>query len=333
MKIVGCDFGTMNLYAFIESEGELKESRLRNCYIEIEEDEADVLKLSNMGTIKLNNGKMIIVGDDAMSIAGLLKKELKRPMKQGLMAVDEVNDAIDVITVMVKSLIGKGNGKDDTVVYSIPAKPIDLDRSLTYHKKVIERILNSLGYKAIAKNEAYAISISELQDTMFTEINLSFGSGMTNVCLTYKSMNTLELSVGKGGDWIDHSVHTDIKAPISKIIKIKEKELNLEDATEGNPKNYRIREALEFYYKELITDTLIELSDYIKENSGSVELDEPIPLVVSGGTSLVKGFMKFFKEVYENIKDFPIEISEIRHAKNPLSAVANGLYIIGKNAK
>ena len=50
--------------------------------------------------------------------------------------------------------------------------------------------------------------------------------------------------------------------------------------------------------------------------------------MVSGGTSLAGGFLDFFKAVFEKKrKRFPIEISEIRHAKDPLNAVAHGMLI------
>ena len=61
-------------------------------------------------------------------------------------------------------------------------------------------------------------------------------------------------------------------------------------------------------------------------NSVDIELDDPIPIVVSGGTSLPEGFVTLFKQVIMK-NELPFEVSEIRRAKNPLSAVANGLLI------
>ena len=51
-------------------------------------------------------------------------------------------------------------------------------------------------------------------------------------------------------------------------------------------------------------------------------------MVVSGGTSLAGGFMEFFEKVFEKKrKRFPIEVSEIRHAKEPLNAVSYGMLV------
>jgi len=49
---------------------------------------------------------------------------------------------------------------------------------------------------------------------------------------------------------------------------------------------------------------------------------------VSGGTALAGGFLDFFKQTFEAKKrKFPIEISGIRMASNPLNAVAQGLLV------
>jgi hypothetical protein len=54
----------------------------------------------------------------------------------------------------------------------------------------------------------------------------------------------------------------------------------------------------------------------------------PVPIVVSGGTSKAAGFLDFFKEVFESKrKRFPIEVSVIRAATEPLDAVARGLLV------
>ena len=59
-------------------------------------------------------------------------------------------------------------------------------------------------------------------------------------------------------------------------------------------------------------------------------MPEPIPFVVSGGTTRAGGFMKVFMEEFEAIKKrgFPIEISEVRAAKDPMTSVAEGLLVL-----
>ena len=59
----------------------------------------------------------------------------------------------------------------------------------------------------------------------------------------------------------------------------------------------------------------------------NIDIDEAIPIVVSGGTSCPSGFLGLFKEVFKERSDFPYEISEVRQTDNPLGAVATGALI------
>jgi activator of 2-hydroxyglutaryl-CoA dehydratase len=53
---------------------------------------------------------------------------------------------------------------------------------------------------------------------------------------------------------------------------------------------------------------------------------DPLPVVVAGGTTKAKGFVKHFeKKLQEN--GFPLPTKEVRHASDPLHAVARGCLI------
>ena len=53
-----------------------------------------------------------------------------------------------------------------------------------------------------------------------------------------------------------------------------------------------------------------------------------MPIVIAGGTSLVVGFVERLRELIDD--EFPIPVSDIRHAQQPLFAVSNGLYQAAK---
>ena len=59
-------------------------------------------------------------------------------------------------------------------------------------------------------------------------------------------------------------------------------------------------------------------------------INSAIPFVISGGTSRAGGFMDVFKQEFDDIKkkNFPIKISDIRQAKDPMTAVAEGLLVL-----
>ncbi len=49
----------------------------------------------------------------------------------------------------------------------------------------------------------------------------------------------------------------------------------------------------------------------------------PIPIVISGGTSRAEGFIEAFTRSLR-AAEFPLQIKEVRPAKDPLRAVARG---------
>ena len=201
-------------------------------------------------------------------------------------------------------------------------------KDIVYHQAVFEKILRELGYDPVASNEAQALIFSECADTMFSAIGISMGSGMINCALSYNTMSALQFSLERSGDYIDESAAKAIGITASKICSIKEKGVNLIDPSEGDPKHLREREAIATYYRALISYALDNIAKEFKKIQDTVDMPMAIPIVIGGGTSMAGGLVQLFTEVFETKrKRFPIEISEIRHAEDPMTSVAQGLLI------
>jgi hypothetical protein len=68
------------------------------------------------------------------------------------------------------------------------------------------------------------------------------------------------------------------------------------------------------------------------KKQGKVDLPHSVPIILSGGTALAKNFLEFFTTAFNTMKDkFPIPVSDIRLAKDPLNAVAQGLLVAAMN--
>ena len=132
----------------------------------------------------------------------------------------------------------------------------------------------------------------------------------------------MEFSVSRGGDWIDKGAATSIGVLQSKMTEIKESGIDL-----LNPVG-RQQEALAFYYKKLIEYSLDAIAKKFAQGGANYSSNKAIPIIVSGGTSKAGSFLQFFKKVFDKKKRrFPIQVSEIRHATDPLNAVAKGLLV------
>ena len=205
------------------------------------------------------------------------------------------------------------------------------DGSFNLHKIKTDGAITCVNqYPAFRINEfccnAIRKSYSQTAKEDFCGLAISMGSGLSNVALALNGIEGLTFSVARGGDWIDGGAARSRGSTSARMCAIKERGINLLD-----PQN-EDEEAISFYYKHLIEYVLGHIAQQFKMIQNRFSLPRPIPLVVSGGTSMAGGFLEFFTQVFDKKrKRFPIEISEIRHAKDPLNAVALGLYVQAQN--
>jgi len=324
--IIGIDCGTMNLVKAIKNQDEEVEiSSIRNMYLPLDKSQLTMAELSNIDYVE-SDGNIYIVGEDAYRFGNMFGQQVKRPMSKGLISANEV-DGIDVLSSIIKQLIGTTyNGH---VVYSIPSGSVDSDNNVLYHQNVFKRIFTQLGYTCEPFNEALAIIYSQCRESNYSGIAFSFGAGMLNCNISYRSVPIASFSVARSGDWIDEQVAMSVGSIPNRVTKIKEKGTNLSDYQIGNKKERRTREAIIYYYREVIRYGLDLVKKKLDETTGNIDLPDSMPLIVSGGTSLATGFLDLVKEAIEEYDEFPIDISEIRMAGDPLSSVAEGLLIKG----
>jgi len=317
---VGLDIGTMNIVSARQQDDKVHTRRIRDAFLDLPLHAKKVLKLSKSSFMQ-RDGDLLLLGDQALEMAIIFGKEVRRPLSQGLVSPSEIH-SLEVLGYLIQEVLGLSADKE-TCFFSIPAAPVDnLSKDVIYHKGVFERIVTECGYKAIASNEAMAIIFAEAAVEGFSALSFSFGSGMTNIALAFNGIEGMVFSVERGGDWIDGGAARSLGSPQSRLCHIKEVGIDL-----LAPKN-RDEEALTFYYRELINYVL----DWVQKEFTKRQLynvvTRPVPVILSGGTSKAGNFVHLFREEYEKRKKkFSLPISEIRAATDPLNAVAKGLLI------
>jgi hypothetical protein len=317
----GLDVGTANLASAIQDkEGNVTIKIQRNAFIDIDADDytRNMLTKLNVQYVAIN-GKMVVVGDPAFELANILNRETRRPMKGGVISPNE-NEAMPIEKLLLETLLGPPNCQDERCYFSVPADPIDADFNVVYHKGVFGGLVKKLGFEPKPLLEGHAVVFSELAEDDFTGIGISCGGGMFNVCVSYKSIPALAFSTARGGDWIDRNVATVLGIKASRATAIKEKGVNL-----NSPRN-REEEAIEIYYRNLISYTLEAIKTRFESSAGMPSFPEPIEIVCAGGTSMIGGFIEVFQDEFQAIK-FPIEVKNIRRAEDPLFSVAKGCLV------
>jgi actin-like ATPase involved in cell morphogenesis len=293
----------------------------RNAFIEVDYSKftEKILQQNDICHYRLKDS-IVVYGDGAEIFANTLNKETRRPLKNGLLNANEVN-AVEIIKGILDDLVPDPEEKNAPLCFSIPAAPKKAESDIIYHEAIIKRLLDDKGFKSKSINEGMAVVFSELEKENFTGFGISAGGGMCNVCLSFLSIPHISFSISKGGDYIDEAVSSVTREVSTRVRAIKENKLNLLNTPENE-----IEDALHIYYDDLIRELVMTMKKSIEETSRIPKLSSPLPIVLSGGTAKPKGFKERFEKFLSQV-EFPVEISEIRMAKDPLNATANGALI------
>ncbi len=344
--VCSCDLGTGNLVsARDDGNGNVVYNSVRNCYMEAdyeEEFESSLISQKVSYIADKENNKIYILGSDAMLRAGMSefssKSEnlLKRPMADGVINANDPKISLMILRQLMKNCIYGNIGpcRPNEIIYvSIPGNPIDSKINNVFHKNMALNYLKSLGFESYSLNEGLAIAwadnpkmITPESEIPLTGLSCSFGSGMANFCLSSKGESISEFSLVKSGDWVDKNVSTMIGQASTKVLRVKEKRLDLNTASSTDPddRDFDVLQALDCYYNELINYSVDMICSKFKGNKGSI--DYPIQCVVSGGTASCPGFIEKFREALMNA-NLPFEISEVRKSSDFFKAVATGCYL------
>lgn len=328
MAGIGVDVGTSYLVAARQGEGnKIIYSDFRDAFFRISPSTPIAAKMIEKGLegkkyFKDSNGDFVVTGQDAIDKAVERHSSAQRPLSKGVISPTE-KDAIPVLKFMLKDLVGSPRVENESLVYSIPAQPIDqiADHFDTaYHEDVLGNFFKELGYNAKALNEGEAIAYSELMDEGLTGVVCGFGAGMCQLVVMSNGEAVLRSSTTRSGDFVDRMVATATNQP-DTVIQM-EKEAGGFDIMKDDSDN-QIHKALVVYYRRLIEYSAKVLANQLQKTGQLPKFNQAIPIVIAGGTSLAKGFSVYFKHVLKDM-ELPFEVSTVRLAREQLKSVARG---------
>ena len=318
---LGLDIGTSRIVVANGTESKDTRSEL-NAFVSVPTSEMaeNMLRQRNM-VYERNCKSLYVYGNDSDFFASFLDTDARRPMQGGLLNPQEEMSK-QIIQSVIKRLIPPTR-KGEALCFSVPGKGEGANGNLVYHEAVLKSFLQSYGYNAKAINEGQAVVFSELQEENFTGIGISFGGGMCNVSVSFMAMPMITFSIPKSGDYIDRNVAEVMGERNTTKVRIY-KEENLDLFRE--PKD-ELSSALHIFYQDVLQTLIERLRAEFKRSSQLPKVDRPMPIVLSGGTAKPMGFLHKFESVLKAGGEFPIQISDVRMAKDPLTSTAKGCYI------
>ena len=87
-----------------------------------------------------------------------------------------------------------------------------------------------------------------------------------------------------------------------------------------------MEKALHIYYEDVVETLVDTVRAAISRADSLPKTDRALPIVLAGGTAKPKGFRELFERTLR-ARRFPVEISEVRTASEPLTATARGAHI------
>lgn len=261
--------------------------------------------------------EIVVAGNDAEKFAEVFHIETRRPMANGVLNPDEPH-SLAVVRRIITKLLGRAAAEGQKVFFSVPARGDSVNGAIRYHEASIRQILIELGYDATPIEEGLAVVYGELAASNFSGVGISCGSGLCNVCLAMLSVPVISFSVPKAGDFIDANAAQVTGDRANRLRVSKEKAFQLNGFTADRAHN-----ALTVYYQEVIADLIGSLRARIASAQKLPKLEQSVPLVLSGGTVMPKGFLDHFTRILQ-AEEFPLRLSEVRVSGDPLHSTARG---------
>ena len=324
---VSIDIGTGWLVgARKSSDGSIETTPLRDCFYTITKElfSKSMFNTSQLKFVEYND-MVYIIGDDALTLAKIKNDSALRPLAKGVINPSE-RAAAPVLREMIRSCISPFKTYEgETCVFSIPAPLVGGGEgfNVEYHSMSLASLISSLGFTPVALNEAYAVIISALEKAEeVTGLGFSFGAGLVNVAFVYKGMSLFEFSINKSGDFIDQESAKVCGIAESLINHIKEKKLDL---TKDEYTVSSEERALIFTHRHVIKNTIQSLVKTFSANN-NINIIDPVPIIISGGTTLPKGFVEMFEKELKEAK-LPFEYTEVIAVTDRLTSVAKGCLI------
>lgn len=191
------------------------------------------------------------------------------------------------------------------------------------------------GYVQKIEHEEYEGIVYDLQveeDHSFSGPYLTIhncGAGMVNLCYAMYGAPIFQFSIVNSGDWIDKMASKAIGEETTTYVN---REKMHADLTVENPETL-VQRAIKAQYEIMIQHTVQGIKRGIEDAGNKARSEQPIDIVVAGGTSMPKGFDVLFRTILEQAKITNMKIGEVIRPADPLYSVARGCLIAAENAK
>ncbi|MCW6598693.1 hypothetical protein [Yersinia ruckeri] len=272
---------------------------------------------------KIGNSSYIL-GKDAFSLAGVFPKaEQVRPIVNGLINSAE-NDSIELLLSFIRKLLSKAPVTITDVVFTLPA-PSVANIDSTYHRQVVEYLMEQLNINCLAVYDVHASAYTLLSDENMTGINVECGYNVTSICFNYLNVPAITFSIPFGTQFLEDSICRDLSVTARDARKFIE-QYNEKDQLPVS-KMLAVKAGMDRFVEEFLYKLRSALDS---RKSNLITYDDPIVLALSGGAfvnsricdELSEGITQIIQSVSLN------KIKEVQVSPNPQWSAASGAFML-----
>lgn len=329
---IGLDVGTAFLVTARMNGDEIVFDKLRDVfYPMIRSDDSEAMLGTLEASYVADERNLFVIGEDAMMVANSIEgARVHRPMTSGVITRGDAQSG-RMLELLLKRVLGKPAHVGEACFYSIPAEPINAKQkgffNTEYHTDKVNKILRGLGFEGKPVNEASCIAFDQLRKHKLTGAAISFGAGMVNIAQLALSIPSRVFSIIGSGDYVDEKVADQFGMTPSQVARVKERGYKQEGMKDLVPIHVihdighadPIIDAICLAYERMVDNVVKNM----KIQFDGATIEEAIPIVLAGGTTLISGFKELFEKAVKR-NGLPFEVSQVIHADNPFYAVARG---------
>ncbi len=276
-------------------------------------------------------GALALVGDTAQAYSSLFHVRPQSLLPQGHLPT---NDPVarQCTAAVVEALLGVPDHPGEICCVTLPGGELSRSIASSNELEFFSRLIRLRGYIPQVLSSGMAIVLSHLVGNSFTGIGLSFGAATSELVLAHRGLEVAMCSSPRGAGWLDERLAESLGLTFCDLSGATC--LNTEDAAEfrlafegslANPTD-PATQILADVHHDLAYATIRSAALEISKHPQALDLPQPLPVIVIGGTARIRGFKTLISRAFAEAQ-FPLAISEIHFATDDDFTVARGCLI------
>ncbi|GAB4162595.1 MAG: hypothetical protein Tsb009_39510 [Planctomycetaceae bacterium] len=327
---ISLDIGAHEMRALWHSGNQLHSRHCRSACLMVENTDNQRTLLEQMEEPFIDCGeKLAIVGESAVRVATLLRRPLINLFPDGRLPGE--NPAVrQLIAAIIESLLGRPKPGRNLCAVTLPGVTKKGTSLEAEEKRHLIQMVRLLGYQPLHLNAPYGLVLATLSDHAFSGIGMTCGAATTELSVVHNSREVAHCAVPYAGTWIDHRLARENEKFVWDASGRKHLDTEQVRSWKENNQTSLVQpsdlnsQQLSDICRGMLTHALQQAVPMVRQAIIAGQLDGPLPLVISGGTTQLPGFANLLSESLEAV-DFPVVISELRMEHSDYAVARGGL--------